>query len=117
MCLHELGNISFLSFTQLYKDIWRSGGRAPSFLPSELDGGEWLSSRPCRFTTGKRALGIHWIGRLGELRVGLHDMEKRKILHCLELKPGRQAHSPSLYRLSCCFYEVSRLNKTQKMKY
>jgi hypothetical protein len=31
------------------------------FLTSAL-GGEWLASRPCRFTPGKRAPGTHWIG-------------------------------------------------------
>jgi hypothetical protein len=30
-----------------------SGGTAPSFLTSELDGGEWSASRPGRFTPGK----------------------------------------------------------------
>jgi hypothetical protein len=30
-----------------------SGGIAPTFLTSALDGGEWSASRPCRFSSGK----------------------------------------------------------------
>jgi hypothetical protein len=32
------------------------------FLTSALAVGEWSASRPCRFTTGERAPGTHWIG-------------------------------------------------------
>jgi hypothetical protein len=32
------------------------------FLTSALAGGEWSASRPCRFTSGERAPGTHWIG-------------------------------------------------------
>jgi hypothetical protein len=35
--------------------LWGSGGIAPNFLTSTLDGGEW-SSRPGRFTTGLNAV-------------------------------------------------------------
>jgi hypothetical protein len=31
-------------------------------LTSALDGGEWLASRPRRFTPRERAPGTHWIG-------------------------------------------------------
>jgi hypothetical protein len=41
---------------------WGSGGIAPPFLTSALDGGEWSASRPYRFTPGERAPGTHWIG-------------------------------------------------------
>jgi len=33
-----------------------------AFLTSALDGGEWLTSRPGRFTPRERAFGTHWIG-------------------------------------------------------
>jgi len=39
-----------------------SGGIAPAFLTSTLDGGEWSASRPGRFTLRERAPGTHWIG-------------------------------------------------------
>jgi hypothetical protein len=32
-----------------------TGGIAPSFLTSALDGGEWSASRPSPFTPGKRS--------------------------------------------------------------
>jgi hypothetical protein len=36
------------------EDVWGSGGMAPPFMKSALNGGEWSASRPCRFTPGKR---------------------------------------------------------------
>jgi hypothetical protein len=36
--------------------------RVRVFLTSALVGGEWLASRLCRFTTGEKAPGTHWIG-------------------------------------------------------
>jgi hypothetical protein len=38
-----------------------SGGIAPPFLTSTLDGDEWSASRPCRFTLRERApVPIGW---------------------------------------------------------
>jgi hypothetical protein len=55
--------------------MWGSEGIVPPFLTSALDGGEWSTSRPGRFTPG-----THWIeGWLGP-RAGLDTMEKRLIL-------------------------------------
>jgi hypothetical protein len=45
-----------------HRHVWGSGGIAPLFLNSELDGSEWSVSRPCRFTPGKRVPGTHWTG-------------------------------------------------------
>jgi hypothetical protein len=36
-----------------HEDVCESEGIAPPFLTSVLDGGEWLASCPCRFTSGK----------------------------------------------------------------
>jgi hypothetical protein len=72
------------------------------FLTSALAGGEWLASRPGRFTPMERAAGTHWIGGRVDPRAGLDDVEKRKFftLPGLELQPlGRPARSQSLYRL------------------
>jgi hypothetical protein len=52
-----------------------SGGVAPVFLTSALDGGEWSASRTGRFTLGERAAGIYWIGGWVGLRTGLDDVE------------------------------------------
>jgi hypothetical protein len=38
-----------------HEDIWGSGGIAPPFLNSALDGGEWSASGPGRFNTGEGA--------------------------------------------------------------
>jgi hypothetical protein len=58
-------------------------------LTSALAGGEWLTSRPGRFTPGERAPGAHWIGGWVDLRAGLDDLEKLKFLPPpgLELQP------------------------------
>jgi hypothetical protein len=77
-----------------------NGGIARLFLTSVLDGGEWSTSIPGRFTPGERALGTHWIeGWMGP-RAGVEAMEKRKIsCPCQESKPGRSVRSSWLHRL------------------
>jgi hypothetical protein len=47
-------------------------------LTSALFGGEWSTSRRCRFTPGERAPGTHWIGGWVDPRASLDDLEKRK---------------------------------------
>jgi hypothetical protein len=87
---------------KIYRNVWRSGGTAPPFLTSTLDGGEWSASRPASFTPVERAPGIHWIGGRVDPRAGLDDVEKRKFLTVpgLELQSiSRSACSHSLYRL------------------
>jgi hypothetical protein len=72
-------------------------------LTSAQVGGEWSDSHRGRFSSEKRAPGTHWIGGWVDSRVGLDDVEKRKLLTPpgLELLPlGRLAHSQSLYWLS-----------------
>jgi hypothetical protein len=44
------------------------------FLTSALAGSEWSASRSGRFTPG-----THWIGGWVGLRIGLEDVERRKI--------------------------------------
>jgi hypothetical protein len=46
------------------------------FLISALVRSEWSASRPGRFTTGKTALGTHWIGGWVGPRAGLTHMKK-----------------------------------------
>jgi hypothetical protein len=73
------------------------------FLTSALVGGEWSVLRPGRFTSGERAPGTHWIGSWVGPRVGLEDVERRKMLLLPGLGPrplGRPARSQSLYLLS-----------------
>jgi hypothetical protein len=72
------------------------------YLTSALFGGEWLASRPGRFTPEERAPGIHFIGCWMSPRTGLDDVEKRKFLTLprLEIRLlGRPARNQSLYRL------------------
>jgi hypothetical protein len=84
-----------------HEDVWGTGGIAPSFLTSALDGGEWSASNPGRFTPGERAPGTYciegWVGS----GAGLDIVKKRKIFcPAGNLSPGRPARSPSLYRRS-----------------
>jgi hypothetical protein len=58
-------------------------------VASALAGGEWLASRPGRFTARVRAPGTHWIGGWVDARAGLNGVEKRK---CLTL-PGLELRS------------------------
>jgi hypothetical protein len=50
------------------------------FLTSALDGGEWLASRPGRFTPRERAPGTHLIGGWMGARAGLDAVVRRKII-------------------------------------
>jgi hypothetical protein len=56
-----------------------SGGNAPTFLTSALDGGEWSDSCLGRFIPKERATGTHYIGDWVSRRAGLDVMEKRKV--------------------------------------
>jgi hypothetical protein len=81
-----------------------------TFLTSILDGGEWSTSRPGRFTHRKRAPGTLWIGGWVGHRAGLDTVKKRKMsCPCRESNPGRPAPSPSLYRLSCLEIQQIRM--------
>jgi hypothetical protein len=48
-------------------------------LTSALDGGEWSTSRPGRFTPRERAPGTRWIGGWVGPRAVLEAVVKRKI--------------------------------------
>jgi hypothetical protein len=51
-----------------------------AFLTSELDGGEWPTSLPGRFTPRESAPGTHWIGGWVGPRAVLDTVVKIKIL-------------------------------------
>jgi hypothetical protein len=57
---------------------WWSGGIAPHFLTSALDGREWSAWRHCHFNFGERAPDSRWIGGWVGPRIGLDAVEKRK---------------------------------------
>jgi hypothetical protein len=83
---------------------WRcmcSGGIAPPFLTSAIDGGEWSASLPRCFTPGERVQGAQCIAGWADSRAGTDAIEYRKIYSpCLESNPSCPSHSPSLYWLS-----------------
>jgi hypothetical protein len=61
------------------KTYWEWRYSTTHSLTSALDGGEWLTSRPGRFTPRKRAPGTHWIGGWVGPKVGPDAVVKRKI--------------------------------------
>jgi hypothetical protein len=63
----------------IHEHVWRSGGIAPPFLTSTLDGGEWSASRPSRFTHEERDPCTLCTGSWVGPTVGLVTVEKRKI--------------------------------------
>jgi hypothetical protein len=66
-----------------------SGGIAPPFLISALDGGEWSDSSPGRFTPGKRASGTQLIGGWVGPRAGPDAVKNRKVsFTCRESNSG-----------------------------
>jgi hypothetical protein len=60
-------------------------------LTSTLDGGEWSSSRPGRFTPRERDPSTHWIGGWMGPRAVLNTAVKRKIP-----SPHRESKNPDL---------------------
>jgi hypothetical protein len=93
--------------------------RATFFLASALVGGEWLASRPFRFTPRERAPGTHWIGGWVGPRAGLDDVEKRKFLTVLGLEHlplVHPAHDQLLYRLHYPGSPLMHIGKKEKSK-
>jgi hypothetical protein len=43
-----------------HEDVWGSGDIAPLLFSSALDGGEWSTLRPCRFTPGTHQI-VDWV--------------------------------------------------------
>jgi hypothetical protein len=68
-------SLCLINYTPRHEDVWGSGGIAPPFLTSELDGGEWPASCPSRFTPGERVPGTHWTGGWVSPRAGLDAVE------------------------------------------
>jgi hypothetical protein len=53
---------------------------AQPFLTSALDGGEWSTSRPGRFTPSERNPSTNWMGACVGPSAGLETVEKEKNL-------------------------------------
>jgi hypothetical protein len=58
-----------------HENVWESGGIAPSFLTSALDGGEWSASSLDLFSRSEIDPGTHWVGDLVGPRAGLDAVE------------------------------------------
>jgi hypothetical protein len=50
-----------INYTALHEEVWGSGGIAPPFLTSLIDGGEWSASLLGRFIPGGKGFGTHYI--------------------------------------------------------
>jgi hypothetical protein len=76
------------------------GGIAPPFLPLALDGDEWSSSRPRRFTPRPNRRLYPLSRKLGgpQSRSG-HCGEEKNLARVGNETPPAQPRSPSLYRL------------------
>jgi hypothetical protein len=108
-------SLCLISSALFQEDICGSGGIAPSFLTSALDGDESSASPPLpRYPPpGKERPIGGWVGT----RVDLDAVEKRKILRLRKSNPGCPAHSPSVYRLSYpVSYRRRENNKKEKME-
>jgi hypothetical protein len=66
--------------TTKYTNVWVSGVLTPLFLPSARNGGEWLASRPDRFTPDEQARGTYRIGIWVGTKAGLEFVEEKKSL-------------------------------------
>jgi hypothetical protein len=68
-------------------------------LTSVLDGGEWLASRPGRFTPRETASDIHWIGGWVGPRLVLDELVKRRIP-----SPRRESNPRTPFSRYCSRY-------------
>jgi hypothetical protein len=57
-------------------EIWASGSRAPPFLISALEEGEWSNSAPAAFIPWESVPGIHWTEGCMVPKAGLDSVEK-----------------------------------------
>jgi hypothetical protein len=64
------------------------GGKAPPFLTSAPDGGEWSASHSDLITCGEIAPGTHWRGELGGPQSRSERYGKEKNLAMLGIEPG-----------------------------
>jgi hypothetical protein len=83
----KLLSLCLINQAPRHEDIWGSGGIAPPYFTSILDGGEWSASRPFRFTPREIAPRAHWIGGWVGPRVDLDAVEKGQILPLSRIKP------------------------------
>jgi hypothetical protein len=65
----------YRAINTLFVIISQPRKKAPPFLTSALDEGEWSASRPCRFNPRERAPSTHWIGGWVNPRAGLDAVE------------------------------------------
>jgi hypothetical protein len=68
------------------EDVWKSGGIAPSFLTSALDGSEWSASSHCRYIPEETAPSIHWIRGCVNHRTDLDIMAINYLLLLSEIE-------------------------------
>jgi len=58
-------DVPLLNQVPRHEDVWVSEVQLQALLTSALDGGEWSTSRPSRFTHRERAPGTHWTAETG----------------------------------------------------
>jgi hypothetical protein len=119
----KVSPVLFFTEHHTMKAYWGSGCIAPlhAFLTSALHGGELSASHPRRFTTRKRAPGIHWIGGwLGgpQSRSG-HGVEEKNSRSLPRLEPPNiqpvvQRYITELPQLLIWWVAAYILNKQQR---
>jgi hypothetical protein len=97
---HHLGKKKSLCLIKYHamNMYWGSGGIAPQFMTSALDGEEWWASRLGRFTPRGKDPGTHWIGCYVVPRAGLDYLDEKNLLPLSGIE--RRSSGQSLYRLS-----------------
>jgi hypothetical protein len=70
-------SLCLINYAPCHEYVLRSGGIAPSFLTSTLDGNEQSASQPDHFTYRGRVPGTHRTGGWVTTRVSRDAVEKR----------------------------------------
>jgi hypothetical protein len=102
--------LCLINYTPPHEDVRRSGGLAPLFVTSALDGGEWSTLRLGRFTPGGQSPRYPFVRRLDgpQSQSGCCGVEKDPLLLSeIELWPFQPVAIPT---------ELSRLPSRQVRK-
>jgi hypothetical protein len=94
-------SLCLINYASRHEYIWVSGGIAPPFLISALDGSEWSASSLGRFIAGEITTDTNCIGDWVDLQSrSWHCGEEKTSWPCRELNPCCSTRNLSLYRLA-----------------
>jgi hypothetical protein len=107
-------SLGLINWESCHKDIWGSGGIAPPFVTSALDGDEWSASGCNRYIPGENAPNTHLIGSWVGPWAGVDAVGRRKIAcSCRESNPSRLAGARRYTHWGISGYRIAKNYKVK----